>query len=561
MSQYRRFRDLARVGHGALLVFERILSKPASHKIIKQNIAINSAPKLFPATNVKQQPKIQLSSTTPSASSRPSSAPDIPKIDAKSTIQQVQDEPSISPLSMRDTQLDLTRNRNMEITSDARERAVPSTRIGRMWHLGGLVASIGASVMGQRLKRSVGLSSESESEVTFFSESNAKKLADTLSRLRGAALKLGQMISIQDENLLPPQFAALLERMRQGADFMPLKQVEKVMVSAYGENWRDNFKEFNERPIAAASIGQVHKAVLKGGQEVAVKVQYPGVAKSIDSDLNNLASLLLFSNILPPGLFLEKTIEVAKKELGMETDYENEATNQMKYKELIANERSFYIPIVYNELTRKQVLVSEFVYGESFETICKETQEVRNWVAYKILELTFKELFELKFMQTDPNWSNFFFNPFKKEIVLLDFGGCRQFSTSFVDDYIRVIHGAIVGNDKEVLEASQRLGFLTGEEDAVMQKAHVGVARMLGTPFKKSPFPFDFANQNISKEVISLIPTMSQHRLAPPPEETYTLHRKLSGAFSICTKLKAKIHCSDIFWNIYNDYKFASGVK
>lgn len=77
--------------------------------------------------------------------------------------------------------------------------------------------------------------------------------------------------------------------------------------------------------------------MLKGGQEVAVKVQYPGVAKSIDSDLNNLASLLLFSNILPPGLFLEKTIEVAKKELGMETDYENEATNQMKYKELIAN--------------------------------------------------------------------------------------------------------------------------------------------------------------------------------------------------------------------------------
>lgn len=117
MSQYRRFRDLARVGHGALLVFERILSKPASHKIIKQNIAINSAPKLFPATNVKQQPKIQLSSTTPSASSRPSSAPDIPKIDAKSTIQQVQDKPSISPLSMHDTQLDLTRNRNLVCVS------------------------------------------------------------------------------------------------------------------------------------------------------------------------------------------------------------------------------------------------------------------------------------------------------------------------------------------------------------------------------------------------------------------------------------------------------------
>lgn len=128
-----------------------------------------------------------------------------------------------------------------------------------------------------------------------------------------------------------------------------------------------------------------------------MKVQYPGVAKSIDSDLNNLASLLLFSNILPPGLFLEKTIEVAKKELGLETNYENEAANQMKYKELIANgtskivcciyinctiniERSFYVPTIYSELTSKQVLVSEFVYGESFEAILKETQEVRNWV-------------------------------------------------------------------------------------------------------------------------------------------------------------------------------------
>jgi aarF domain-containing kinase len=137
---------------------------------------------------------------------------------------------------------------------------------------------------------------------SFLSEANTERLAEGLCRMRGAALKVGQMLSIQDESLVPPQLQAVLDRVRDGADVMPRHQLEKALQTELGMNWQDSLSEFDWTPMAAASIGQVHRARLKSnGQEIVMKVQYPGVAESINSDVNNLKRLIRFVNVLPKG--------------------------------------------------------------------------------------------------------------------------------------------------------------------------------------------------------------------------------------------------------------------
>jgi aarF domain-containing kinase len=138
--------------------------------------------------------------------------------------------------------------------------------------------------------------------------------------MRGAALKLGQMLSLQDETALPPSLSKALERVKQSADYMPKRQLEAQLVSQLGADWRSKLLEFEEVPLAAASIGQVHRAKLLDGTEVAMKIQYPGVAESIDSDLSNLKRLVQMTNLLPPGLFVDKIIEVASVELKAECE-------------------------------------------------------------------------------------------------------------------------------------------------------------------------------------------------------------------------------------------------
>ena len=134
-------------------------------------------------------------------------------------------------------------------------------------------------------------------------------------------MKLGQMLSLQDENFLPPALSKALQRVRQAADYMPLAQLESQMAAQLGPEWRSLFDEFEDIPIAAASIGQVHRAVLKGGPQVAVKVQYPGVATSIHSDLQNLKMVISMANILPKGLFIDQIIKVAEVELAAECKF------------------------------------------------------------------------------------------------------------------------------------------------------------------------------------------------------------------------------------------------
>ncbi|RFU27410.1 hypothetical protein B7463_g8940, partial [Scytalidium lignicola] len=432
---------------------------------------------------------------------------------------------------------------------ELRESKVPSSRLGRLWNYSGLAAGMVGGAVSESLRRVTGSGGAGS---YFLSEGNVERLVAKLSRMRGAALKLGQMISIQDSKMLPPQIQEVLQRVQDRADYMPPSQRNKVLASNLGADWRDIFSSFDEKPIAAASIGQVHSAVLKStGERVAVKVQYPGVAGSIDSDLNNLAILLTASRLLPKGLFLDKTIANARTELAWECDYIREAECGRRFQELLADEKStFIVPKVYPEASGKQVLTMEFMDGIGVTRVQNFTQEQKDWIGTQILRLCLREITEFKYMQTDPNWTNFLFNADKQKLELLDFGASREYPEEFIINYTLLLEAASRADKKKVRELSVKLGYLTGEESKAMRIAHVTSVLTLAEPFmESSPEVYDFSDQTITERVKSLIPVMVRERLAPPPEETYSLHRKLSGAFLLCARLGSRVRCRELFRN------------
>ena len=293
------------------------------------------------------------------------------------------------------------------MTMPARKSRVPTTRLGRLVRLGFTVGelAVGGAIEGVRRISSV---DPADAVNVFLTPANARKLAKRLSGMRGAAMKMGQILSMESADFLPREFVDALAVLRDSANSMPHSQIRRLMGREYGKGWESKFEHFDFEPVAAASIGQVHRVLTKDGRDLALKIQYPGVAKSINSDVDNMAMLLRMVKILPIEMDISGIIAEAKRQLQQEADYNIEANYLRDYRKLVQDEERFVVPRVHDDLTTKRILAMDFVSGVPLESLGEDgvEQKVRDSVGTLLERLLFSELFEFRTMQSDPNFAN-----------------------------------------------------------------------------------------------------------------------------------------------------------
>ncbi len=428
---------------------------------------------------------------------------------------------------------------------DSQGLAVPRQRFTRLARFGGL----GAGIAGNMIADGAGKLARGERpdlQDLLLTPSNAAKVADQLSQLRGAAMKLGQLISMDAGDFFPPEFASVLARLRSSAHSMPPHQLKTVLNDNWGRGWLKNFKRFDTRPIAAASIGQVHRAQTKDGCTLAVKVQYPGVRRSIDSDVDNVAALIKVSGLLPNGVDIAPLLDEAKRQLKQEADYEREGACLRRFGVLLADDHDFLLPQLDEALTTENILSMEFMDGNPIETLSSAPQAVRDRVVSLLITLMMRELFDFRLMQTDPNFANYFYTDDAEKIVLLDFGATREISEALSSGY-RALLAAGLKSDWEAARATAVTMGLMGDKspeslEALMRETF----QVIMEPIQQDG-TFDFGATDIAMRLRDkgmALRTGGFHHVPPPA--TVFFHRKFGGVYLLASTLRARVNVGAI---------------
>jgi predicted unusual protein kinase regulating ubiquinone biosynthesis (AarF/ABC1/UbiB family) len=426
-----------------------------------------------------------------------------------------------------------------------RRSRVPAGRVERLARLGLLAAELAAGGLYEGARRAFGVgTAAAQGASALLSPANAKRLTRRLSQLRGAAMKLGQLLSLESADILPPEFAEALAALRASADTMPASQLRRVLGREYGKGWEARFERFDFEPIAAASIGQVHAVRTRDGRELALKIQYPGVARSIDSDVDNVAALLHVSRILPVEIDVSGIVAEAKRQLRAEADYLAEAANLRRFRALVADEPALWVPRVHDDLTTRRVLAMDFAAGVPIEELGERgaPQARRDAVGALLQRLMFREIFEFRFVQTDPNFANYLVEPESGRLLLLDFGATRAYDADFIAHYAELCRGVMRGDRGAVRDAAVAIGYLRREDPEERLRAAVDLVFLVCEPLTHAG-AYDFARTTLAVRArdAGLDLAFRKGFLRAPPAETVFLHRKLVGTFLLSGRIRARV--------------------
>lgn len=421
--------------------------------------------------------------------------------------------------------------------------AVPSGRAARLWHLGRAAGGLAASAALQ-----AGLAALRGRPVGDFSlpisPAQGQRLAEHLSRLRGAAMKLGQLMSLDGRGVLPPELVEVLAPLREGAHVMPFSQVVAVLESEYGSGWQRQFRRFAFTPIAAASIGQVHRAETRDGRFLAIKVQYPGVRESIDSDLDNLSLLVRLAGLIPAGVDIDPLLAEARAQLHREADYVAEAEALTRYGRLLGADPMLAVPEVAAELSTSRVLAMTFAEGVAVDRLAASgaPQAVRDRVAEALSRLALRELFEFDLVQSDPNFANYLYDKTSGRLVLLDFGAVQPVPVELAEGYRRLARAAMASDLVGVREAAEGMGYLGAGVDERQAQALAELIVAAAEPLRHRG-PYDFGASDLFARVYAQGKELVFGRgfRRNPPPATLFLHRKFVGTFLLCARLRARV--------------------
>lgn len=418
---------------------------------------------------------------------------------------------------------------------------VPSGRWSRLARLGVMATSVAGGMLAEGA-RQLARGERPKIDEMLLTPANVRRVAEELSRLRGAAMKVGQLLSMDGGDLIPPALTEILSRLRSDAVSMPMSQLVTVLDKEWGSDWSNSFERFSFVPAAAASIGQVHQATTLDGLRLAIKVQYPGVRESIDSDVDNVAALLRMSGLLPNTFDIREILDEAKKQLHAEADYQAEGQWLTRYTSLLGQNSRFLLPRHHPELSTPKILAMSWVEGVSIESLVHETQDLRDQIAEDLFALVLKEIFDFRVVQTDPNFANYRFRRESQQLVLLDFGATREISEGFSNAYRKLMVCAISGDRPSMYAAAESIGYFNNEVSDQQAELVMLLLEMACEPLRHLG-GYDFGASDLPRRIhaAGMALALDRNFWHAPPIDSLFLHRKLAGTYLLAARLSARV--------------------
>ena len=418
---------------------------------------------------------------------------------------------------------------------------MPHGRMARLARFGGMAGGVAGGMLAEGT-RQLARGQRPTLQGLLMTPANALRVTTQLANLRGAAMKMGQLLSMDGGEVLPPELTAIMARLRADAQHMPPAQLLAVLNREWGKDWRARFHRFDVRPIAAASIGQVHRAQTRDGRDLAIKVQYPGVRESIDSDVDNVATLMQLSGLVPKTLDVAPMLAEAKRQLHEEADYTREGSCLAQFGALLLGNPDYVVPGLQTDLTTNNVLAMDFVAGIAVEALEDAPQATRNRVMTMLVRLVLEELFTFRLMQTDANFANYRWDPVGERLVLLDFGATRAVPEGVAEAYRSLLRAGMAGDLPAARAAMIAIGFFDAAAPVHHQDTIVAMFDTAMAPMR-APGLFDFGARRMIGDLRERGLAIAGDRdfWHIPPIDTLFLQRKFGGVYLLGARLRAQV--------------------
>jgi len=358
------------------------------------------------------------------------------------------------------------------------DNKIPRSRLGRSARVGLRAGLEGARFAGAKATGVVRSRESRQEHMEGLAVESAERLVDTLGTMKGAAMKMGQLASFIDTDYLPDEYRELyqqkLGQLRTSSPAMPWEKVQKVIDAEYDEPCTELFQSIEHEAFAAASIGQVHRAVLYDGRKVALKVQYPGVDAALRADLSNASMILRLAKAIAPGLDAKAVAEELKDRVLEELDYEHEAQNQRAFSRAYRGHPFIYVPDVITRLSRDRVLVTEYVEGAGFDEVKQLDQEQRTRFGEIVFRFYLGSIYQLQHFNADAHPGNYVLLD-DGRVAFLDFGMTKRLDVEQLRLEEEVVRARIDRDPEQLREKLHELGFLRDPRriDAERLMAHV----------------------------------------------------------------------------------------
>ena len=412
-----------------------------------------------------------------------------------------------------------------------------TSRTGRFFKLAGMTASVAGQYAGQRARKLLGGENDEGAQSESYTRM-AGQIADTLGELKGAVMKVGQIAS-QTQDFLPREFSEALEKLQKEAPPMPFDVIVEQIESELGKPLGELFEYLQEAPYASASIGQVHRGRLHDGTDVIVKVQYPGVDESCDSDLKQLRTALRLGGLLKmPKKSVDQLFAEIRERLQEELDYENEARNIGLFREFHMDQPWVLIPEVVDSHSTRRVLTMELVEGDHISQVTPDRydQDTINLIGHRIFTLMADQLFRFQCIHGDPHAGNFAYRP-DGTIILYDFGCVKKLKPEIVEAYRKALSAALAGDYQALDGHLIDLGARVENQPAVDEAYYAMWRDILIVPFLDDE-PYDFAEADIHKRVAAKTSTVFKYLdYFKPPVESIFIDRMIAGHYWMLKRL------------------------